>query len=167
MKWRTTRETVELVTMYPWSHTDHSMSKLICIDCWHNRINETTHHCWKTWRQDILPLCSEDVPKAQVIFNSHNTVPLIPLMHWRCLIRGAGANVSSALGSHCHTTHPSAIITEEPWNLEWGGSNVWIMALPQRRKLVAGFPPQRPLFEPGINDAGSVVNRGALGQVCF
>jgi hypothetical protein len=40
-----------------------------------------------------------------------------------------------------------------------------VMAVPQLRRVVAGFPPRRPGFEPGSSHVGSVEDRMALGQV--
>jgi hypothetical protein len=39
------------------------------------------------------------------------------------------------------------------------------MAPPQLKRLVAGFPPRRPGFDPGSGQVGFVVNKVALGRV--
>jgi hypothetical protein len=41
------------------------------------------------------------------------------------------------------------------------------MAVPQLRRLVAGFPPRRPGFQAGSGHAGFGVDRVALVQVFF
>jgi hypothetical protein len=38
--------------------------------------------------------------------------------------------------------------------------------VPLIRRLVAGFPPRRPVFEPGSGHVGFVMDKVALGQ-CF
>jgi hypothetical protein len=38
-------------------------------------------------------------------------------------------------------------------------------AAPQLKRLVAGFPPRRPWFDPGSGKVGFVVDKVALGQV--
>jgi hypothetical protein len=38
-------------------------------------------------------------------------------------------------------------------------------AVPQLKRLVAGFPPRRPRFEPGSSHVGFLVDKVALGQV--
>jgi hypothetical protein len=40
-------------------------------------------------------------------------------------------------------------------------------AVPELRRLVAGFPPRRPGFEPRSGYVGFVVDKVALGQVFF
>jgi hypothetical protein len=39
------------------------------------------------------------------------------------------------------------------------------MAAPWIKRLVAGFPPRRPGFDPGSGQVGFVVDKAALGQV--
>jgi hypothetical protein len=41
------------------------------------------------------------------------------------------------------------------------------MAVPKLGRLVAGFPPPRPGFEPWSGHVGFVVDKVALGQVLF
>jgi hypothetical protein len=38
------------------------------------------------------------------------------------------------------------------------------MAAPQLKRLVAGFPPRRPEFQPGYSHVGFVVDKVALGR---
>jgi hypothetical protein len=38
-------------------------------------------------------------------------------------------------------------------------------AAPYLKRLVAGFPPRRPVFKPGSSHVGYVVEKVALGQV--
>jgi hypothetical protein len=45
------------------------------------------------------------------------------------------------------------------------GTNFADKAAPQLKRLVAGFPPQRPGFDPGSGQAGFVVDKVALGHV--
>jgi hypothetical protein len=40
-----------------------------------------------------------------------------------------------------------------------------LMAVPWLRRLVAGFPPRRPGFDPGSVQVGFVVDKVALGKV--
>jgi hypothetical protein len=42
---------------------------------------------------------------------------------------------------------------------------LYMRAVPQLKRLVAGFPPQRPGFEPGSGHVGFGVDKVALGQV--
>jgi hypothetical protein len=44
-------------------------------------------------------------------------------------------------------------------------ANVWYFISALLRRLVAGFPPRRPGFEPGSGHVGIVVDKVALGQV--
>jgi hypothetical protein len=40
-------------------------------------------------------------------------------------------------------------------------------AVPQRRRLVAGFPPRRPFFSPKLGHVKFVVDKAASGRVSF
>jgi hypothetical protein len=52
-------------------------------------------------------------------------------------------------------------------NCLFGSSKIYVgrMAVPYPRRLVAGFPPWRPGFEPKSSLVGFVVDKVALGQV--
>jgi hypothetical protein len=47
----------------------------------------------------------------------------------------------------------------------YGGVKLTDVAVTQLRRLVAGFPPRRPKFDPGSGHAGFVVDEVSLGQV--
>jgi hypothetical protein len=53
----------------------------------------------------------------------------------------------------------------ESLNVGNSDHDLYRRAVTQVRRLVAGFPPRRPGFEPGSDHSGFVVDKVALGQV--
>jgi hypothetical protein len=61
---------------------------------------------------------------------------------------------------------PSVItqLSDNQLHLDFKG-NTSVRAVPQLKRLVAGFPSRRTEFEPGLGNVGFVVDKVALGQV--